>query len=133
MYNQSREMTHRLSNISVFRRNLRWFTSGLFPFLLLCCMDFHGSSAETQGTSGPTAKRGGAIFQQHCVVCHNQKPGESAPFGPPNLSGIFHGPSAITTKQAEVIITRGKGAMPAWGTVLTHSDVEAVIAYLKTR
>jgi hypothetical protein len=53
------------------------------------------------------------------------------PFGPRNLHDIFRGPSAITTKQAEEIITHGKASMPAWGAVLTHSDIDAVIDYLK--
>lgn len=79
------------------------------------------------------AKHGEEIFQQRCVVCHNKQPGDTTPFGPPNLNGIFRGPSALTTKQASTIITEGKGTMPAWGKILTPTDIEDVIAYLKTR
>jgi len=79
------------------------------------------------------AKQGQAIFQQRCVSCHNKQPGDTSPFGPPNLNGIFKGPSRITTKQAADIIEKGKSPMPAFGTVLTHSDVDDLIAYLRTR
>lgn len=53
------------------------------------------------------------------------------PFGPPNLNGIFRGPSPMTTKEAEDTVVRGKGTMPGWGAVLSHSDVDDVVAYLK--
>lgn len=132
MYTQPREKSRLLSNLSVSPRNLRWLALAVLPLLLFCGAELHGSAVETHRPLGPEAKRGKAIFQQRCIACHNKLPGQSAPFGPPNLYGIFKGPSAITTKQAEEIITHGKGAMPAWGTVLTHSDIEAVIAYLRT-
>lgn len=86
------------------------------------------SAAETESAA---AKRGEATFKQRCIVCHNKQPGDTTPFGPPNLNGIFHGPAAITTKQAEDIIVNGKGQMPPWGKVLTKSDIDDVIAYLK--
>lgn len=133
MYKQTQENTRRFSSLSDFPRNLRWLALGLLPLLLLCVFETHGSAAETKAAMGPTAKRGEVIFQQHCVSCHNKQPGQSAPFGPPNLYGIFRGPGAITTRQAEQTIEHGKGAMPAWGAVLTHSDIDAVVAYLKAR
>ena len=133
MHNQPHENTHQLSSLSVLPRSLRWFTLGLLPFVFLCGLEIHGSAAETHGTLGPQAKRGEVIFHQRCESCHNKQPGQSAPFGPPNLYGIFHGPSAITTRKAEEIITHGKGAMPAWGPVLTHSDIDSVVTYLKAR
>ena len=132
MHNWRPEKTHRLSSSAVFPSNLLWLALGLFQVLLLCGMDLHGSSAEAQGAQGPRAKRGETTFQQHCLACHNKQPGDSMPFGAPNLHGIFHGRSAITTKQAEDIIVHGKGSMPAWGAVLTHSDIDAVVDYLKT-
>jgi mono/diheme cytochrome c family protein len=37
----------------------------------------------------------------------------------------------MTTKEAGDIVVHGKGTMPGWGAVLTHSDVDDVVAYLK--
>ncbi len=79
-------------------------------------------------------KRGEEVFGQRCVLCHNQQPGEaSVAGGPPNLHGVFRGHSPLTTKQAKQIIMNGKGAMPGWANVLTGSDINDVIAYLKTQ
>lgn len=90
-------------------------------------------SARAADTLTGRAKQGQAIFQQRCVSCHNKQPGDTSPFGPPNLSGIFKGPSRLTTRQAVEIIEKGKSPMPAFGTILTHSDIDALIAYLRTR
>lgn len=132
MHNQPIETTHRLSSLSTFPRGLRWLIASLFPVLLLCCMDIPDSPAQSHGPLGAKAKRGEIVFQQHCINCHNKQPGDTMPFGPPNLHGIFSGPSALTTKQAEDVVVRGKGTMPGWGTVLMHSDIDDVVAYLRT-
>lgn len=83
----------------------------------------------TAGLGG--SKKGDQIFHTRCVVCHNKQPGDTSPFGPPNLYQAFKSKS-ITPPQAEVIITHGKGQMPAFGTILSKGDVQSVIAYLKT-
>jgi mono/diheme cytochrome c family protein len=94
---------------------------------------YFAPSATAADTLSGRAKQGAAIFQQRCVACHNKQPGDTSPFGPPNLNGIFKGPSSLTTKQAVTIIEKGKTPMPAFGTVLTRTDVDDLIAYLKTR
>jgi mono/diheme cytochrome c family protein len=90
-------------------------------------------AARAADTLSGRAKQGAAIFRQRCAACHNKQPGDTSPFGPPNLNGIFRGSSPLTTKQAVSIIENGKSPMPAFGTVLTRSDVDNVIAYLRTR
>lgn len=102
------------------------------PIPLLCGMDIHSSSAQPHGTLATKAKRGVTVFEQHCIAYRNKQPGNTAPFGPPNLNGIFPSPSLLTTKQAEGIIAIGKVATPAWGAVLTQSDIDDMVAYLKT-
>jgi mono/diheme cytochrome c family protein len=85
------------------------------------------------GAKPPAAvKLGDAIFHQRCVVCHNQQPGHSLPFGPPNLYTVVGG-GTITPEQAEVIIFQGKGNMPPFRNVLSKDDIRNVIAYLKNR
>ncbi len=101
---------------------------------LLSTANVRASTAVAATTTHSRVARGEEIFGQRCVVCHNQQPDETAPSGgPPNLHGVFRGRSPLTTKQAREIIVNGKGAMPGWANVLTGSDIDNVIAYLKTR
>lgn len=83
------------------------------------------------------AKRGAAVFQQNCVSCHNKQPGDTTPFGPPNLHGIFSGKPLVTPPvtpaQATDIIKKGKAPMPAFGSVLTEAQIRDLIAYLKAQ
>lgn len=78
--------------------------------------------------------RGGdAIFHQRCIVCHNKQRGDDSPFGPPNLYTAFHGQASLTSRVAENIVVNGKGQMPAFGAVLTRTEIRQIIAYLRTR
>jgi mono/diheme cytochrome c family protein len=79
------------------------------------------------------AREGDAIFHKRCIVCHNKQRGDDSPFGPPNLYTAFHGQPPLTTKVAETIIVNGKGQMPAFGAVLSRTEIHQVIAYLRTR
>jgi mono/diheme cytochrome c family protein len=83
------------------------------------------------------AKRGAAIFQQNCVSCHNKQPGDTTPFGPPNLHGIFGSKPLVTPPvtpaQATDTIKKGKAPMPAFGGVLTDAQISDLIAYLKAQ
>jgi mono/diheme cytochrome c family protein len=76
------------------------------------------------------AKKGDQIFRTRCIICHNKQPGDNSPFGPPNLYDAFK-TKAISAPQAEQIISKGKGQMPAFGTILSKGEVDSVIAYLK--
>jgi mono/diheme cytochrome c family protein len=82
-------------------------------------------------TSKGGPKKGDQIFQTRCLICHNKQPGDNSPFGPPNLFEAFKS-KTITTPQAEQIIAKGKGQMPAFGTILSKDDMQSVISYLKT-
>jgi mono/diheme cytochrome c family protein len=83
------------------------------------------------------AKRGSALFQQNCVSCHNKQPGDTTPFGPPNLHGIFSSKSMVTPPvtpaQATDIIKKGIAPMPAFGSILTDAQISDLIAYLKAQ
>ena len=83
------------------------------------------------------AKRGSAIFQQNCVSCHNKQPGDTTPFGPPNLHGIFSSKPLVnppvTPAQATDIIKKGIAPMPAFGSILTDAQISDLIAYLKAQ
>jgi mono/diheme cytochrome c family protein len=83
------------------------------------------------------AKRGSEIFQQNCVSCHNKQPGDTTPFGPPNLHGIFSSKPMvnppITPAKATDIIKKGIAPMPAFGSILTDAQISDLIAYLKAQ
>jgi mono/diheme cytochrome c family protein len=85
--------------------------------------------------AGPAvpAQGGDAIFHKRCILCHNKQRDDDSPFGPPNLYTAFHGKTPLTTKAAETIIVNGKGQMPAFGAVLSKTEIHQVIAYLRTR
>jgi mono/diheme cytochrome c family protein len=80
------------------------------------------------------AKEGAVLFQKYCAHCHNKEAGDTTPFGPPNLHGIFaKKPPVITAKEAEDIIAHGKGVMPGFSNQLEPADIDNLLAYLKTQ
>lgn len=102
--------------------------AALFP-----CIEGKANPAPATEPSSISAKHGSAIFHQRCIGCHQQQPNDSLPFGPPNLYMAFRGQSAISSHEAEAIITQGKGTMPAFGSVLSKSDIRSVIVYLRSK
>lgn len=119
----------RRHQISLFPRS----AALLLASLSICAVQLRGASPGASDASSPSPKHGDQIFHQRCVVCHNKQPGDTTPFGPPNLYEVFRQPSPLTSKQAETIITQGKGAMPAFGSILSKSDIHSVIAYLRAK
>jgi mono/diheme cytochrome c family protein len=96
-----------------------------------------GSAETAKPVMNAKAKRGAAIFQQNCVSCHNKKPDDTTPFGPPNLHGIFSSKPmvspAITPAQATETIKKGLPPMPAFGSILSEAQISDLIAYLKAQ
>src|SRR6202161_3403842 len=82
-------------------------------------------------------KRGASVFQKNCVSCHNKQPGDTTPFGPPNLHGIFSSKPLVTPPvtpaQATYNIKKGKAPMPAFAGILTDAQISDLIAYLKAQ
>jgi len=72
--------------------------------------------------------RGEKVYAANCVACH-QANGKGVPGAFPALDG-----SAIVTgpKAAQInIVLNGKNAMPAWKSVLSDTDIAAVITYTR--
>lgn len=78
-----------------------------------------------------SVKSGDALFHEKCAGCHNKQPGETSPFGPPNLHGIFK-KKLLTPAEASNIIRHGRGSMPGFGT-LSGTQVDELLAYLKAQ
>ena len=91
-----------------------------------------GAAGPQAHEEGPAAKRGDALFHQNCVICHNKPPGDDAPFGPPNLHGVFQR-KVVTEAQAMSIIRHGKGQMPPFGGRFKPEQIRDLIEYLETQ
>jgi len=73
-------------------------------------------------------QRGEKVYTANCVVCH-QANGKGVPPAFPALDG---GPVVLGPKADQIhLILNGKGAMPAWKSVLSDTDIAAVITYTR--
>ncbi|MFL6717837.1 MAG: cytochrome c oxidase subunit II [Burkholderiaceae bacterium] len=72
--------------------------------------------------------RGEKIYTANCVACH-QANGKGVPGAFPALDGspIVNGPKGPQIN----ILLNGKNAMPAWKSVLSDTDIAAVITYTR--
>ncbi|MGA8531887.1 MAG: cytochrome c [Acidobacteriaceae bacterium] len=89
-------------------------------------------AADTQPANSLRVKKGAALFQKNCILCHNKQRGDATPFGPPNLHGVLQ-KKLITSAQARAIIRTGRGQMPPFSSRLTESQIQDLIAFLKTQ
>ena len=83
----------------------------------------------------PQQTRGHAVFQARCAMCHYDR--QSGPLHGPSLLGLFKKPAlpsgaAPTDERVSATITHGRNMMPAMGNQLDDTDVNDVIAYLRT-
>ncbi len=92
-----------------------------------------------------TVMRGAKSFQQYCSACHGKRangaPPGWVPLGnsksrPPALNGnahAWHHPARdLILYITQGTIARG-GGMPAWGGVLTESQIVDIISWLQSR
>lgn len=109
-------------------------------FVVFLSAAIHGATAtQAQSAAKPSAKpnpklmvaAGQETFNKNCLACHALVAGQVG-FGP-NLNGELKKPHPRKTPaEARTIIKEGKNKMPAWGTKLSESEIDNVIAYLKT-
>jgi mono/diheme cytochrome c family protein len=105
----------------------------LLPITGLILAGMAGTAVAQKPVSGK-AKQGEAIFKAQCIGCHNKQPGDTTPFGPPNLHGIIGStPPMVTPQEAAETIKKGKGVMPPFEGKLTPQDINSVVAYLKAQ
>ncbi len=130
-------LSNRLLESSVTR--LFACSVALLPLVAGIFLSGSGGTAVAQkpAVSGK-AKQGETIFKAQCIGCHNKQPGDTTPFGPPNLHGIIGTktgttPPQITAQVAATTIKTGKGIMPPFDGKLTPQDISNVVAYLKTQ
>lgn len=73
-------------------------------------------------------QRGEKVYASNCVVCH-QANGKGVPGAFPALDGsaVVKGAKAGQMQ----IVMNGKGGMPAWKTILSDTEIAAVITYTR--
>ncbi|MCB9170371.1 MAG: cytochrome c [Flavobacteriales bacterium] len=86
---------------------------------LLTCGGSAGCAASTS-TDGAGLERGAAIFDAQCALCHGRD-GRLGLSGAKDLTG-----STLDRDQVVGVIMNGRGAMMAYGKVLTPEEVQAV-------
>lgn len=73
-------------------------------------------------------QRGEKVYTANCAVCH-QANGKGVPPAFPALDG---GPVVAGPKADQInLVLNGKNAMPAWKSVLSDTDIAAVITYTR--
>jgi cytochrome c oxidase subunit 2 len=79
-------------------------------------------------TVDESKQRGEKVYTANCVACH-QATGKGVPGAFPALDGsaIVNGPKA---EQINIVLN-GKGGMPPWKSVLSDTDIAAVITYTR--
>ncbi len=82
------------------------------------------------GVTDEMVARGKEVFTQNCVACHGED-GTGAIDGTPNFTDPAFWVSKSMAQRFE-IVTNGKGAMPAWGAVLSEDDRWAALSYIRT-
>ncbi len=93
-----------------------------------------GIAVAQKPAASAKAKQGETVFKAQCIGCHNKQPGDTTPFGPPNLHGIIgNTPPQVTSQEAATTIKNGKGVMPPFEGKLTPQDISNLVAYLKTQ
>ncbi|GGI19926.1 cytochrome c oxidase subunit 2 [Oxalicibacterium faecigallinarum] len=73
-------------------------------------------------------QRGEKVYSSNCIACH-QANGKGVPGSFAALDGS---PIVLGPKKANIdIVLHGKGAMPAWQSVLSETEIAAVITYTR--
>lgn len=83
-----------------------------------------------QGSAGPSATRGAALFAANCAACHGPEGKGNRSVGAPNLTDaiwLYGGDKATLT---ETITNARGGVMPAWSAALDPVTIRMLAAYV---
>ena len=87
-----------------------------------------GLPAAASAQSGDTQLPGEQLFRQHCSVCHLKPSIVNNTFGPTLSQATVDGKEAAVKE----FVAKGTQRMPGFQYTLQPTQVDAVIAYLKT-
>ena len=77
---------------------------------------------------------GAQIYKDRCAMCHGEDGKATTPTGKAFNAASFMAPAAVKASDAELIgiVTKGKGKMMAFGSVLSDEEIKAVVGYIRT-
>lgn len=113
--------------------------SATLSAMLLAGVMLQGLAKPAQAADAPSAGAGKSTFNTYCASCHGPAGKGDGPAGrllatrPANLSA-----SKAPDEYLKMMITEGgdamgrSAAMPAWGKLLSSTDVDSVILYINT-
>lgn len=107
---------------------------------VLALLAFSGCHAEPRKSDAelgldPMQAKGRHVFDANCARCH--EPYSNRGLHGPSLHNVYKKeflPSGMPANDDRIteVITRGRAKMPAFGNELTDSQIQALLAYLKT-
>ena len=77
-------------------------------------------------------KRGEAVFNKYCPICHLGRPDKTRPFVGRNLRGLLKNARPEQETAAREFIRKGSDKMPGFQYNLTPAQIDDLIGYLKT-
>jgi mono/diheme cytochrome c family protein len=119
----------RIDSFFAKARNRRLIVAVLAGASVFALAGSVGFVAGKQKPSAASIKQGDEIFHARCVRCHNKLPGNTSPFGPPNLYDVFQN-HKLTLAEAIYTVHHGKGQMPVFGSTITDAEIADIVAYL---
>jgi mono/diheme cytochrome c family protein len=110
--------------------------TGIAALVLVCGGPLLSTAADKKAASTAAAKRGQAIFEKRCVMCHY--PDRTDKRVGPGLKGIYKrgtfvtNGKKVTDESLEAWIKNGDSMMPPFKDVLDAQQLNDIVAYLKT-
>ncbi len=100
-------------------------------FIVMFALTCWGQEKQSSDSLPLNIGSGRRLVHASCETCHSISPGKVS-IGP-NLFGEIEGEHPRNNAaQVSMIVKNGKNKMPAFGDVLTKTDIDCIVAYLKT-
>ena len=112
--------------------------SFVLAMYVLACAPSTLAQSQTNPPSGAGSRlneqesRGQGLFMQRCSLCHLPKIVKPYKSAGPSLTGVLKGAKADKEPVVRQLILKGSPNMPGFEYGLTTSEIDDVIAYLKT-
>ena len=97
----------------------------------------HGAALRTAQGRNDGRVLGRDIYRVNCVACHGPEGRGNGPVAAaltPRPTDFTNAAQRLATTDGAVagVIERGRGSMPAFGRILTHEQIDSVVAHLRT-
>jgi mono/diheme cytochrome c family protein len=93
-------------------------------------ISMYSGAQATAAALSPKAHAGQETFNHNCMQCHAVYQGQGS-FGP-NLEGEMKKPHHKNAAEIMTIVKQGKGKMPGYAEKLGPSDIDDLLAYIRT-